>query len=254
LGLLPVPDQLPTPDPHEFVFELDRAIRDQVITKLEASPQYALAQNVGPAKSGVYVLYMLTDLVYIGKASRETTESERDLRERLNEHVSKISGRKNIRLVDIKCRYLTIESDWFVWAAERALIEEYHPRWNASGFGNKDYGRGRDKQAPSDFDNHYPVDETMPCIAVRQGPTTIHQLLIAVKQALPYVFRYQREAALFQAANLAVPGDSLPAEELLQLIVNALGPDWQATIFKSHVILYQERDAYQHAVKILHSA
>ena len=66
-------------------------------------------------------------VVYVGKATKEMTLSKRDLRTRLNEHVTKISGRKNIRLADVACRYLTFESEWWVFAAEYALIVHYKP-------------------------------------------------------------------------------------------------------------------------------
>jgi len=65
------------------------------------------------------------------------------LRARLTEHVSKISGRKNITLDDMKCRYLTFTSEWWVFAAEFALITHYQPEWNESGFGSKVPGVGR---------------------------------------------------------------------------------------------------------------
>ena len=43
---------MPRADPHKFVFEIDRAIRTQVIEKLEASPRLALTENVGPLLRG----------------------------------------------------------------------------------------------------------------------------------------------------------------------------------------------------------
>jgi hypothetical protein len=109
-------------DPHEFVFELDLAIQQQVLAKLDRSPVVPLRKDVGPAESGVYALYWKGELVYVGKASQATTKSKRTLRPRLNEHVARISGRTNISLEEMTCRYLTIKSDWFVWAAENALI------------------------------------------------------------------------------------------------------------------------------------
>ena len=42
-----------------------------------------------------------------------------------------------ISLSDMKCRYLTFNSEWWVFAAEFALITHYKPEWNASGFGGK---------------------------------------------------------------------------------------------------------------------
>lgn len=130
-------------DPHYFDFDLDRGIREQVVKKLESSPRYKLERGVGPRESGIYALYFGKRLVYIGKASKGTTTSGRTLRARLSEHVGKISGRKNISLADMKCRYLTFASEWWVFAAEFALITHYKPEWNNSGFGSKAEGVGR---------------------------------------------------------------------------------------------------------------
>lgn len=129
-------------DPHHFDFDLDRGIREQVVEKLNASPVLALTRNVGPPESGIYALYFQGTLVYIGKASKATTRSERTLRQRLNEHVGKLSA-YNIPLAEVQCRYLTFSSEWWVFAAELALITEYKPEWNASGFGSKVPGKGR---------------------------------------------------------------------------------------------------------------
>lgn len=130
-------------DPHHFDFDLDRGIRAQVVEKLESSLKLPLRKGVGPANSGIYALYFKGTLVYIGKASRGTTKSKRDLRTRLSEHVAKISSRKNISLNDMKCRYLTFASEWWVFAAEFALMTHYRPEWNESGFGSKVPGVGR---------------------------------------------------------------------------------------------------------------
>ena len=130
-------------DPHFFDFDLDRGIRTQVVEKLEASPLLPLTKGVGPVRSGVYALYLKGALVYIGKASKGTTKSKRTLRERLNEHVGKINGRENISIAEMQCRYLTFASEWWVFAAEFALMDYYQPNWNASGFGSKTPGVGR---------------------------------------------------------------------------------------------------------------
>jgi hypothetical protein len=129
--------------PHYFDFDLDRGIRSQVVEKLEASPLLSLTKGVGPSLSGIYALYFKGNLVYIGKASKGTTKSKRTLRGRLGEHVSKISKSQNISLPEVQCRYLTFSSEWWVFAAEFALITHYNPEWNASGFGSKTPGKGR---------------------------------------------------------------------------------------------------------------
>lgn len=130
-------------DPHYFDFDLDRGIREQVVKKLEASPLLPLAKGVGPALSGIYALYFKDKLVYIGKASKGTTKSKRTLRSRFSEHVGKIEKRQNITLGEMQCRYLTFSSEWWVFAAEFALITHYDPEWNGSGFGSKTEGVGR---------------------------------------------------------------------------------------------------------------
>ena len=91
-------------DAHEFIFEIDLAIRTQVIDKLEASPELPLSENVAPPRKGVYVLYWRHEIVYAGKALDTT------LRRRLGEHGRKIAGRQNIFLDDITCRFLTIKA------------------------------------------------------------------------------------------------------------------------------------------------
>lgn len=136
---------MPTTDAeaHHFDFDLDRGIRTQVVEKLESSPILHLSKNVGPQASGIYALYFKGKLVYIGKASKGTTKSKRTLRARLNEHVGKIEERENIALADMQCRYLTFQSEWWVFAAEFALMTHYRPEWNESGFGSKVPGVGR---------------------------------------------------------------------------------------------------------------
>jgi hypothetical protein len=130
-------------DPHRFEFDLDRAIRDQVIEKLKASPLVALSNGVGPRESGIYALYWKGNLVYVGKAAKDVTKSKRTLRQRLNEHVTKISGRQNITLDEMRCRFLTMESEWWVFAAEFVLTTALKPEWNGCGYGSKIEGRGR---------------------------------------------------------------------------------------------------------------
>ena len=94
-------------DPHHFEFDLDTAIREQVTKTLEASPFLSLMKDAGPKESGIYGLFHTKKLVYVGKASKETTKSGRTLRHRLNEHVAKIAGRQNIVLAEMECKYLT---------------------------------------------------------------------------------------------------------------------------------------------------
>ena len=132
-----------TPGQHLFVFDLDRAISEQLIEALEKSPILSLTHGVAPKLSGIYALYWKAQLVYVGKATKAFTKSKRDLRGRLNEHVLKIDKRQNISLSEMTCRFLTFESEWWVFAAEYALVVHYTPEWNNSGFGSKAEGVGR---------------------------------------------------------------------------------------------------------------
>ncbi len=155
-ALEPSADPPLTSDPHSFDFDLDRGIREQVVQKLEASEFLPLAKNVGPPESGIYALYHKGILVYIGKASKGTTKSRRTLRARLNEHVNKLGSRQNLELANLQCRYLTFASEWWVFAAEFALMVHYKPEWNASGIGSKVPGIGRPGIRVSRFDKLYP--------------------------------------------------------------------------------------------------
>jgi hypothetical protein len=130
-------------DPHHFDFDLDRGIRAQVVEKLENSPLVCLEKGCAPKASGVYALYHKGKLVYIGKASAGTTESKVNIRGRLNTHFRKIDSRQSISCSEMKCRFLTFDSEWWVFAAEFALITHYKPLWNNSGFGSNVEGAGR---------------------------------------------------------------------------------------------------------------
>ena len=144
-------------DPHHFLFDLDKGIRQQVVERLQSSPQLILSRGVGPAESGIYALFYKGTLVYIGKASKGTTKSKRTLRARLSEHVGKIEDRQNILPGEMSCRYLTFDSEWWVFAAEFALIAEFGPTWNASGFGSKTPGKGRPgTNLISNWDQQFP--------------------------------------------------------------------------------------------------
>jgi hypothetical protein len=137
-------------DKHQFFFEFDKAFTAQLIEKFEASPTHPVSEDVAPPNKGVYALYRRGKIVYAGKALDTT------LRRRLGEHTRKIAGRKNINLSEVKCRFLIIDSDWFVRAGEHALIETYDPVWNLSGFGSHVPGRGRPGIKRSRWDTEFP--------------------------------------------------------------------------------------------------
>jgi len=137
-------------DKHRFFLEFDKAFTHQLIQKFEASPAHRLSEDVAPPEKGVYALYRRAHIVYAGKALDTT------LKRRLAEHARKVTSRKNISLNEITCRFLIIDSDWFVRAGEHALIESYDPAWNLSGFGSHVPGRGRPGIRRSKWDAEFP--------------------------------------------------------------------------------------------------
>jgi Eco29kI restriction endonuclease len=148
---------MPERNPHQFVFDLDRGIRSQALEQLERSPLMPLTKGAAPNASGIYALYYKGSLVYIGKASKGMTKSGRNLRARLNEHCGKISERSGIALAEMAFRYLTFESEWWVFAAEFALMTHFAPAWNESGFGSKTPGKGRPgTERVSRWDEQFP--------------------------------------------------------------------------------------------------
>ena len=150
-----------TDDPHHFDFDLDRGIREQVLRKLESSPKLELTKGVGPNRSGIYALHHNGKLVYLGKATKEMTKSGRTLHARLDEHVTKIGSRQNITLAEMRCQYLTFDSEWWVFAAEFALMTVLKPEWNGSGFGSKVPGVGRPgTHRVSRWDKMFPLKVT----------------------------------------------------------------------------------------------
>lgn len=137
-------------DQHDFFFEFDKAFAAQLIQKFEASPEHPLTEDAAPPKKGVYALYRKGKFMYAGKALQTT------LKRRLAEHAKKIAGRRNVSLQSMTCRFLIIDSGWFVRAGEHALIETYHPAWNLSGFGSHVPGRGRPGIKRSVWDKQFP--------------------------------------------------------------------------------------------------
>ena len=137
---------------HRFIFEFDKAYNHQLIEKFEASPVLALTEKVAPPETGVYALYWKGEMVYAGKALKTT------LKRRLAEHNQRIRCRLNLRIEDIKCRFLLIDGSWLVRAAEDALITHYTPVWNQSGFGRHVPGSGRPGKHPCKWEVDFPFN------------------------------------------------------------------------------------------------
>lgn len=106
--------------------------------------------------------------IYVGKAvprgwrqarNSNMTQSY-ELHNRLREHHRNLQLGNGLDPHDFYCRFVILdgrESD-LIGTVEAALIRQYQPLWNTTidGFGNHDPGKGRYKQAKSDWDVCHP--------------------------------------------------------------------------------------------------
>src|ERR1700722_8229533 len=169
-----------------------------------------------PAKQGVYHLFLNGTLVYIGKAD--------SLFRRLSEHREKIQGRQNISPEEMGFKCLTVAPTWTPMALEDALIRHYKSpgvcEWNGNGFGPHDPGREREttNKHPEGFDSQYPIRENWPCVSIDAGTWSLAKLLRDMKKELPYLLRYDTKHDDYKKLKVDVPGNSLPAVDLLKLV------------------------------------
>lgn len=248
-----VPSRTPYGD---FDFDLAGAVIDQLVGafgELGIGPLDPPSLRSVDAGYGIYQLYLDTQLVYIGSAVK--------LQKRLLEHHRKLSGRKNIDQSKVGFKCLSVDRAWVQVTHERQLIE-HSPGcdWNGKGFGNHDYGKERDNTKPQVFDQTYPINERWRCAAVTAGEWEANDLLVAMKEELPYTFRYQTDSpqggwrkgsAAYNGLRVTVPHPGMPAIDLLREIVRQFPAGWQAIIFPGHMILYAENRDYTHSIDVV---
>lgn len=143
-------------DDHEFVFDVDKAFADQLVSRLEASPEHPLDEPQASRKFGVYVLYRAPkkNPIYVGQAV-----GLGGVAQRLHDHLKKIEHRNGISVGEMTCRYLFIHQQWEVSRAEAALIIKYKPTWNGiAGFSMHVPGKGRPGMPAyiNDWDRQFP--------------------------------------------------------------------------------------------------
>lgn len=250
----------------EFEFDLPRALKAELIHLLDGMETGLLEpDNTSevPEAQGVYQLFHQDTLVYVGK-----TDAEAGLRTRLTRHARKILHRPaltgSVRFKAVRIMVFTAMD------LETQLIKHYRESaggaaaWNGSGFGSNDPGREREttNKRPDGFDAQYPIDIDLPGEFVLPGTMTVGTALAGLKSALPYTLRYEtlRNAqgrarrgqphADLSATNVTIPDGPQTVRGLMRLMREALGPDWQATAFVSHVILYKESRQYQYGTII----
>lgn len=242
-----------------FDFDLARAVLEQLVEVFDSLPIGPLEEilvNEVDRSPGVYQLFLAGRLHYVGKA-------DNNLRKRLLEHFSTLSSRKNADMAEIGFKGITVHRNWTPLTHEEALIQHYRGaglcEWNTKGLGNHDPGRRREDTVTNAFDLDYPIDESFVPHAIDAKTWNARDLLIAIKQGIPYIFRFEtdnprrwREGSVkYNNLTLVVPAPAMSMRELLQLVVNTFPAGWQATFFPGHTILYQENRAYPHATMVL---
>ncbi|WP_430791281.1 GIY-YIG nuclease family protein [Actinoplanes sp. G11-F43] len=236
----------------EFRLSITRALADQLATTLQPltpAPLKPETLSAVEARPGVYVLFVNGERVYVGKAAG-------GLRQRLEQHYRKLSGRSGIAMAEIRFACVYVDEDLDAAAPEKLLIKKYRSGgaipWNTNGFGNKDPGRNRDKSVvkAKHFDALYPIDLNY-SLNLEVSGWSVADLLLRLKHDLPYLLRYDNKAnqAELKRTRVELPAAELTARDAFASIVAALPSGWQATALPGYVILYKETATYESALR-----
>lgn len=254
----------------EYEIDVEKVLRDElpgVVDRAQLAPLTleAIARIPERAK-GAYVLFENGHPVYAGK-----TDTRHGFRSRLARHHHTIQDRIGLDpgTIGFKAVRIMVFSNFDV---EAILIDELRRkdpsalRWNFSGFGSNDPGHNRETQEPADFDKERPVDIDRPLMFLpRDTPIGALDLLVAIKDELPYLFRYETDTNERgrpkrhtighvdhrAAAPIALPSEPITMREALRLTLEVLPKTWRATVFPDRVILYREKVDYRYAREYL---
>lgn len=257
----------------EYEIDVEKVLRDElpgVVDRAEIAPLTLDAIATIPERAkGAYVLFENGHPVYAGK-----TDTRHGFRSRLARHHHTIQDRIGLdpATIGFKAVRIMVFSNFDV---EAILIDELRRkdstalRWNFSGFGSNDPGHNRETQEPADFDKERPVDIDRPLdFLPRDTMMGTLDLLVAVKDGLPYLFRYETDANergrpkrhtvghvdQREAAPITLPAEPITMREALSLVLQTLPNEWRATIFPDRVILYREKVTYRYAREYLDDA
>jgi hypothetical protein len=230
-----------------------------VFDGMEAAPLNVGNLAIVPEAQGVYQLFLDGHLVYIGK-----TDADSGLLARLTRHSHKIKHRQRLDPERVSFKAVRI----FVFTAmdlETQLIKHYGSGggalWNGSGFGANDPGRNRDRSTPGRFNRQFPIDIDRPLATNVTGRLTAAQVVLRLKAALPYDFRFQsrstggtRPHEDLEATHVTIPDDANTARGIVAELTRQLPPGWQATALSALLILYKESaDDYPEATVLARS-
>ncbi|UTT65243.1 Eco29kI family restriction endonuclease [Janibacter sp. CX7] len=235
-----------------FVLSFTKAMTDQLsdlLAELEPAPLTPASLDQLERLPGVYELLQegsdgVRRVMYVGKA-------DRSLPDRLADHFRKISARHNIDIRDMYFVCAYVERDLHAVAPEAMLID--HRRragdapWNGRvGFGPHDPGRERDTQDPPPWDLEHPIriDDVL---GFPRGEYDLTEYLYALKDALPFLFRFERVDNRrgsghpdYEGLTVRIPAD-LTARELLVFPSVVLPVGWRVTILPGYAIMYKNR-------------
>ncbi|TDC69853.1 GIY-YIG nuclease family protein [Actinomadura sp. GC306] len=210
---------------------------------LDALP--AQAQKLGlPSMSGVYQLFRQEpgkerELTYVGKA-------DQPLPKRLGDHLFKLSGRVGISLEEMSFRCLFVEEDLSAVSPEKMLIKR-HLRtgrivWNNRGFGINDPGRERDttRNRENHFDLEFPIDLDLRVAGLTPGPQSLQGVLQAIKDGLPFNFRFQQRVAELRTKTVVVPDEEMTADQAFRFVSQHMPEEWQISALVGWAIMYRD--------------
>jgi hypothetical protein len=235
----------------DFEFNLPGALLThlvQVLDSLETAPLNVGGLQGIPDGQGVYQLFLADKLVYIGK-----TDAEAGLLKRLSRHSEKVKFRKGLDPALLSFKAVRI----FVFTAmdlETALIKHYagpekNTAWNNSGFGANDPGRERDRTKIKDknFDAKFPIDIDRELDGDFSGEHIAGVLAAALKDSLPYTLRFEPQVKgsrkphpLLMETKVTIPAQAKTTRDIVTALTRQMPAGWQATAFRSHLILYRE--------------
>jgi hypothetical protein len=228
----------------DFTLSITKVLGDQLavaLSSLGRTPLSEASLRQLRERAGIYQLYFCGELVYVGKA-------EKTLPGRLEQHMRKLSGRKNISLDDMTFCCLYVAEDFSAPAPEKLLIKQYDQSgqapWNHNGFGNRDPGRRRDHTVISvnHFDKAFPADLDTVIDGLLPGSMPMKTFLKKVNKGLHFTFRYAAKE-LGKPADIPVSletGD-ITADHAFALMASLLSSGWQVVALLGYVIMYPRR-------------
>ena len=257
----------------EYEIDIERILRADLPPVLDRMSIAPLTQEgiaaVPAGARGAYVLYENDYAVYAGK-----TDAKHGFRQRLAKHAETIRHRRNIDPAAIGFRAVRI----FVFSnldVEAILIKELRKidrnalKWNSSGFGSNDPGRNRETQEPAPWDVARPINIDQPLSFMPTGSLEVLRALVALKEGLPYDFRYETDLnekgkpkrhTVGHVDQRGAPAVEITADpeptlrSVLCAILSSLPNGWRATVFPGRVILYRENTLYPYALEYLPQA